>query len=38
LKLRIERKTLDQQKRHPSKNRDTLASRSITRLPGEVFV
>ncbi len=38
LKLRIERKTLDQQKRMPSKNRDTLASRSITRLPGEVFV
>jgi ATP-dependent RNA helicase RhlE len=38
LKLRIERKTLDQQKRHPSKSRDTLASRSITRLPGEVFV
>jgi ATP-dependent RNA helicase RhlE len=38
LKLRIERRTLDQQKRMPSKSRDTLASRSITRLPGEVFV
>ena len=38
LKLRIERKTLDQQTRQPSRVRDTLATRSITRLPGEVFV
>jgi ATP-dependent RNA helicase RhlE len=38
LKLRIERKTLDQTKRVHGKSRDTLSSRSITRLPGEVFV
>jgi ATP-dependent RNA helicase RhlE len=38
LKLRIERKKIDQQTRVPSKSRDTLATRSITRLPGEVFV
>jgi ATP-dependent RNA helicase RhlE len=38
LKLRIERKNFNQQTRTPSRSRDTLTTRSITRLPGEVFV
>ena len=38
LKLRIERKQLDETKRVQSKAKNTLQTRTITRLPGEVFV
>ncbi len=38
LKLRIERRKFNASNVPPSKSRDTLKSRTITRLPGEVFV